>query len=87
MYFHLKIFIAIIISLSITFADKIEIFRNDYVFAFMSVLFIYNILFMKDEDPGILILYIALYMIVWSIRLINKRNNKTLIKEELKKDL
>jgi hypothetical protein len=86
MEIYIKIFIAILLALSITFADKFEIFHNEKIFMFMTFIFVYVNCFMPNEDVGILLLFNA-YIIVWSIRLIHKTNNKTKIKKKIEKEL
>ena len=87
MEYYIKAFIAIILALAITFAEKIELFDNRYVFVFMTIILIYCIMFMPNEDPGLLLLYVSLYLVVWSIKLINKHNSKEKIKKDVHKDL
>ncbi len=87
MEIYIKIFISVLLALSITFADKFEIFHNEKIFMFMTLIFIYNICFMSKEDVGILLLFNALYITVWSIRLIDRRNDKTKIKKKIEKEL
>lgn len=87
MEYYIKAFIAVILALAITFTEKIELFDNQYVFGFMTIIFIYCVLFMPNEDPGLLLLYVSLYLVVWSIKLIDKHNSKEKIKKDIHKDL
>lgn len=87
MEYYIRFVIAMILALSITFADKIDLLRKDYIFGFMTILLIYNFLFMYDHNPGLVFMYVALYLVIWSSRLINKRNNSQKIIKEIKNDL
>ena len=53
----------------------------------MTIILICCIMFMPNEDPGLLLLYVSLYLVVWSIKLINKHNSKEKIKKDVHKDL
>lgn len=79
-----KIFVAIILCFFITFVDKIDIFYNNWLFGFLTLLIVYFSLFMHDkEDNGILILLAALYILIWNIRLIRQRTTKKILEKKV----
>ena len=69
----IQILVTILIFL-IIFRDNIDFLKNKYVYYMMSIIFIINI-FVLANEPTILLLYSALYILVWYDHNI-KKNNK-----------
>lgn len=59
----IQILVTILIFL-IIFRDNIDFLKNKYVYYMMSIIFIINI-FVLVNEPAILLLYSALYILVW----------------------
>jgi hypothetical protein len=71
----IQILVTILIFL-IIFRDNIDFLKNKYVYYMMSIIFIINI-FVLANEPAVLLLYSALYILVWydhNIKKINKNN-------------
>jgi hypothetical protein len=61
---ELKIFTAFILIFSIIFRDNIELFKSKIIYYIIFLIFLLNNLIIKN-NPGIIILFSSLFLLIW----------------------
>jgi hypothetical protein len=61
---ELNQFILIILIFLIIFRDNIDLLKQKYIYYMMYIIFVISIFIFKNE-PGILLLYSCLFILVW----------------------
>ena len=61
---NLRLYIVIVLIFSIVFVNKIDLFKSKVVYYFMCLIFLMNLMLLNN-NPGVILLYSALFIYVW----------------------
>ena len=61
---NLRLYIVIVLIFSIVFVNEIDLFKSKVVYYFMCLIFLMNLMLLNN-NPGVILLYSALFIYVW----------------------